>query len=343
MDEWTGRRRTLSLFAEQLPDRLPVFASTLAGAAWMLGVPQNRFHQDPHVLARCVVEASRALGLDGVYVSSDNWIMHEALGGKVRFPDDDEPWGTGTLLNHWEDLERLQVPDPEKHGRMPMMLAAVREAVRLAGDDLYIEANVDSGPFQLALTLRGAQQALLDIHDEPEKFAALMRFCTQVTVAYARAMARAGVDGVQFGESSASLVSARVFREFILPCDQEVISALHSEGVHAFLHVCGNSRHLLDLMAESRADCLEIDALVDLTEAFDRLGSRCVIRGNVDTMLLLNGPPERIRQAGGLCLAKAGQSKGRLILSPGCGVPKFTPADHVRALVEASQSAANRS
>ena len=169
----------------------------------MQGVAQHRFHTDAETLADCVVAASRALRLDGVYVSSDNWILHEALGGKVVFPEDEEPWGHGPLVKTWDDLRRLTVPDPHRSGRMPMMLAAAEYATNLVGQDLYIEANIDSGPFQLALTLRGVEQGMIDLTDEPDHFHELLEFATEVVIAYGRAMAQTGVDGVQFGESSA--------------------------------------------------------------------------------------------------------------------------------------------
>jgi uroporphyrinogen decarboxylase len=333
----TGKERAFAVINGKTPDRVPVFASTLAGAAWMQRVPQNLFHTKAETLADCVVTTARTLKLDGIFVSSDNWIAYEALGGEVVFPEDDEPWGKTALIQYWSDLDRLKLPDPSQAGRMPMMLDAVRKVVARAGGDLYVEANIDSGPFQLAMTLRGAQQAMLDLEDNVEMLRDLLEFGTQLTISYGKAMARTGVHGVQFGESSASLVGPRVFEEFILPYDQQVIEALKAEAVHAFLHVCGHSSHLINGLVRSGADCLEIDAMVDLSDVFSKVGLSICIRGNVDTMLLLHGPAERIEESAVACLAMSRAAGGRLILSPGCGVPKHTPPEHVLALVKAAE------
>lgn len=333
----TGKERAFAVLSGKTPDRPPVFASTLAGAAWMRRVPQRLFHTKAEILADCVVTAARTLKLDGVYVSSDNWIAYEALGGEVVFPEDDEPWGKTVLMQDWSDLNRLRIPDPWKTGRMPVMLDAARKVVARAGEDLYIEANIDSGPFQLATTLRGAQQVMLDLEDNVQRVRDLLEFSTQLTISYGKAMACTGVHGVQFGESSASLVGPRVFEDLILPYDQRVIAALKAQGVHAFLHVCGQSRQLLKGLARSCADCLEIDAMVDLSHVFSELGASICVRGNVDTMLLLNGPAERIQESAVACLTRSRAAGGRLILSPGCGVPKYTPQEHVLALVSAAE------
>ena len=335
-----GKQRARAVLGGITADRTPVFASTLAGAAHMRGVAQQRFHTDAETLAHCVAATSQALRLDGVYVSSDNWILYEALGGKVVFPQDEEPWGHGPLVKGWDDLRCLAIPDPSRSGRMPMMLAAAELATKLVGQDLYIEANIDSGPFQLALTLRGVEQGMIDLTDEPDRFHELLRFATEVVIAYGRAMAQTGVDGVQFGESSASLASVEILEEFILPYAQRVIAALKQSGVDAFLHVCGRSGHLLEGLVRSGADCLEIDSLVALEDVFTAVGEAVCVRGNVDTVLLLNGPEQTIREAAHGCLSIAGCRHGRLILSPGCGVPKMTPASHILALVDAAVEAA---
>lgn len=332
-----GRELIEAVLSGRRPSRVPVLASSLANAIWLKKVPQRRFHTDSQLLSRTVVDVARDFGIDGIYVSSDNWIIHEALGGRVMFPEDDEPWGgDGPLLQDWGTLDRLHVPDPERDGRMPLMLDAARRVVEEVGDELFVEANIDSGPFQLLLTLRGSEDGCLDAMQSPEQVHAFMEFATEVVSAYGRAMARTGVHAVQFGESSASLVSPRLYRELILPYDQRVIRAIHEEGVAVFLHVCGRSSHLHELLVQTGADCLEVDSPVDLDELFDTVGSSMAVRGNVDTRLLQSGPCEVIAEAARACLEKGAKPGRRFILSPGCGVPKYTPPAHVKALVAAA-------
>ena len=305
-----------------------------AGAEWR-GIPQRRIHQEPETNASTLLELSHDLGLDGAYISSDNWIIHSALGGVIDFPEDGEPMGRTFVLNEWDVLDDLAVPDPATAGRMPFMLAAARAAVEANGSDLFIEANIDSGAFQMAGILRGAEQLMRDVADEPRRVHELLVFCTEVACAYAGAMAATGVDAIQFGDSTASLISPRMYEEFVKPYQPPVVDAIRGAGCYPFLHVCGDSNHLSGLLAESGAACVEIDAPADLGATVRAFKDRAVVRGNVSTMLLKDGTAEQVADSARACLAAAGA--GRLILSPGCGVPRGTPMENIRAMVEVAR------
>jgi len=331
----TGRERVRRLLDREPVDRVPVLASLIAAAAEMRGIPQRLIHQDAHVNADTLLGVCRELGLDGAYISSDNWIVHSALGGEVVFPEDDEPMGRRPVIDEWDKLEGLAVPDPESAPRMRFMLDAARHAVELNHGELFLEANMDSGAFQMAGILRGAERLMLDVALEPQRVHRLLGFCTEVAAAYGAAMARTGVDAVQFGDSTASLVSLEMYEEFVRPYQPPVIKAIRDGGAYPFLHVCGNSNHLSALLAASGAACVEIDGPADLHKTVEVVGDRAAVRGNVPTMLLRNGTVEQVERRARDCLQAAGPR--RFILSPGCGVPRGTPPVNIRALVRVAR------
>lgn len=332
---FSGRERICRLLDGQAIDRTPVMASFIAWGAEARGVPQHRIHQEPAVNSAILLGLSRELKLDGAYLSSDNWIIHSALGGSVTFPKDDEPMGPRPVLAEWDQLEDLRVPDPHADGRMPFMLAAVRRAVAVNQGELFLEANIDSGPFQMAGILRGAEQWMLDIATEPRKARRLLEFCTRIAITYGVAMARTAVDGIQFGDSTASLVSRAMYARFVKPYQRPVIDAIRQAGAYPFLHVCGNSNHLTAALAASGAACVEIDGPADLHQSLRICRNRTVLRGNVPTMIIRDGTASQVAQAARDCLQTAGER--RLILSPGCGVPRGTPIANLRALVNAAR------
>ncbi len=331
----TGRERIRRLLDREPVDRVPVMASLLAAAAEIRGIPQSRIHKDSEVNALTLFGVCRELGLDGAYIASDAWVMHSALGGEIAFPEDDEPWGLGPVLDEWDKLDDLTVPDPESDGRMPFQLAAVRRAVEENRGELFIEGNIESGAFQLAGILRGAETLMLDLVLEPKKVHRLLEFCTEVAKAFGVAMARTGVDGIQFGDSTASLVSLEMYEEFVKPYQPPVLEAIRKAGVYPFLHVCGNTDHLSGALPTTGAACVEIDGPADLGRTIEAFEDRAAVRGNVPTMLLRDGTLEAVERSARRCLEAAGS--GRLILSPGCGVPRGTPPENVHALVRVAR------
>jgi len=134
----TGRERIARLLRGETVDRVPVMASFIAAGAEWRGIPQSRLHCDADTLAETLVGLTRDFGLDGAYVSSDNWIIHGALGGEIRFPENDEPVGPRPVLADWDRLEALNVPDPRVADRMRFMLEVARNAVRINDGACYL-------------------------------------------------------------------------------------------------------------------------------------------------------------------------------------------------------------
>jgi MtaA/CmuA family methyltransferase len=190
----------------------------------------------------------------------------------------------------------------------------------------------------MAGILRGVQTFMLDLVSETRRVHRLLEFCVKVACAYATAMSQTGADAVQFGDSTASLVSLSMYEEFVRPYQRPVIEAIRGSGAYPFLHVCGNSNHLSTLLAQSGAACVEIDSPADLAKTMSAFGDRAVVRGNVSTILIKTGTVEQVEASARKCLEEAGP--GRLLLSPGCGVPKGSPKENIRALVNAARQEA---
>ncbi len=147
----------------------------------------------------------------------------------------------------------------------------------------------------------------------------------------------AGADILHCGDSLAScdVISPKTFERFSYPYLKKVFAAWADHGVDAkLLHICGNSTNVLDLYADTGADLIEIDHAVDLRVAKERIGDRVAIVGNVHTVTeLLQGTPEMVRASAQRCIDQAGAGGG-FLLGSGCIVPRYTPLENVRAMVE---------
>jgi uroporphyrinogen decarboxylase len=338
----TGLERTRAAIRGEPVDRIPAFPILLAPACQLTGVPQGRYMTDPAVMADTLLRARALCGFDGIYVSRDNWVYHQALGGQLEFPPDDESFSRTPLLASIREFRRLCVPDPATAPGMTTLLEAARRVVAAAGDRYYIQANIDTGPFSLAAVLRGTQDFLMDLSTENEgDLRDFLGFCTEVVIAYGKAMIATGVHGIQFGDATASLVSPDDYRTFVLPYQERAVDGLKDRGCDLWIHICGKTDHLLHFLRGMPIQGFEVDAKVDMSRARELLGDAIALKGNLDTTFLLQASAQEVMRA---CrrILEDGRFETGVILSPGCGVPRMTPLENLRAMVRACEEHAAR-
>jgi len=187
---------------------------------------------------------------------------------------------------------------------------------------------------------RGRQQALMDLPLDPDLANRIMDAALEIAIERAKALVRCGVDALYIGDPSASssVISPRHFEAFCLPRFRLFCTELHKSGALIYIHICGDSRPLLEMMAETGADCVEpLDPLggVDVADAKRRIGGRVALMGGVNTLTLLDGSPEQVYEEATACCRAAG-SEGGYILAAGDMVPDPTPEQNVRALLRAA-------
>jgi len=334
--------RTLAAIRCEVCDRIPVIPLIIQHALEVARIPHARYSSDPEALASAQIAAWEAYGYDGFHITSDNYVVSEALGNRVFLPEDDPPQKVYACLSEKKDLSALRRDfSPENAARMPVLIAATRIARERVGGRAFLKANCDSGPFSVASTLRGAENLFFDLYDDEQFVFDLMEIAAESVVRYARALAAAGADAITYGESTGSLVSRGMFEKFILPLNRHVVGEIKRTGLPVFYHMCGKVDHLVDLMAQTGADVLELDSFTDLKAAYEKTNGKVCIEGTVDTVsTLLRGTSRAVYEESRGVIEIAG---GRgLILSSGCEVPRKTPPENVRAMLRAAEDAAGR-
>jgi uroporphyrinogen decarboxylase len=322
-------RRFAALMRGEVPERPVVFPMVAANhAARLDGYSISEAVTQADVLARVLYSAYRFYGYDLIMVFTDTMVEAEAMGAQIIIPEDDDPF-----LLEPPRVSRLEPANPDKDGRMPVVLEATRRLADLLEDEAPVLTSL-KGPFSLASFLRGIEGFLADLLDNPGRAHDFLKLATENQMRYAAAVIKAG--GIPFvGDpvASGSMVSSSMFRDFALPYLSRLVRSIHEEGVRVGLHICGDTRHILKDMVATRADFLSIDEM-DMVVARSAVGPDAVLMGNVSTGLLLDGKPEQVRAEAEKCLATGGP---RLILSSSCDVPPDTPKENVRALIEAGR------
>ena len=121
-----SRERVLKALAFQKSDRIPVVPFIITFASKYGGFKFIEYATNSSILAQCQIAIAKRFDIDAVYVDSDPIIEIEAMGARVRYPEDESPSALEPTVKNLSDIRRLKQPDPEKDGRLPIWIDAIR-------------------------------------------------------------------------------------------------------------------------------------------------------------------------------------------------------------------------
>jgi MtaA/CmuA family methyltransferase len=328
-----GRDRLLGLIDGRSTDRLPCLPITMMFASDLAGAKYSDYATDYRVQAAAQLDIAESFDFDHVSVISDPCCEAADCGAEILFTSDLPPAVSEehSLLREKGDLLSLQVPDPHSGPRMSNRLLAVEELATSIGGERLVEGWVE-GPCAEAADLRGINRIMLDFYDDPAFVRDLVDFIVEMEVAFGAAQVEAGADIIGIGDAAASLVGPKIYGEFIWPAEKRIVDALHALGTRVRLHICGNSAELLPAMGQLGCEIVDVDSVVPMSHARASVGAGQALCGNIDPVrVMLNGTPSSIHAALAACHGEAGD---RYVVGAGCEIPRGTPMQNVRALVE---------
>ena len=188
--------------------------------------------------------------------------------------------------------------------------------------------------------LRGREQAMLDFFERPDFVRAVMAVQVETAIVQGERLLSTGIDAFYIGDpaASASLISPRHFETFCLPVYQQFCRHFKGRDILIYIHICGNARPILEMLADTGADVVEpLDPLggVCVADAKRRIGGRVALMGGVNTLTLAQGTPEAVREEA-IRKCREGGPHG-YILAAGDMVPPQTPFANLQALVDVAK------
>lgn len=328
----SGRERVLAMLEGREVDRLPCMPITMQFAADLIGVKYKEYATDYRLLVEGQIRVAETFNLDYVNTMSDPACEAADCGAAVVFHADSPPAmdESNTLLSDKNKLNGLSVPDPWGGGRMENRLNALRLfSERLDGLKL-VEGWIE-GPIAEAADLRGLNTLMLDFYDAPAFIRDLFEFALEMELRFAGEQIKLGAELIGIGDAVASLVGPKLYEEFVWPYEKRMVDGVHALGGKVRLHICGNTRRILDGMGRLGCDMVDLDFLTPVAEARAAMGPNQVLMGNIDPVRVLrNGTAEEVHTALVECHRQAGD---RYIVGAGCEVPRDTPHRNLSALV----------
>lgn len=334
----TSYKRMMIAFEGKKPDRVPVMLFVRDWAARQVGFSISEIMEnvEKHVFSQYY--CARNFGYDAVLDLSGVHAEAEAMGCKLKYNENTPPSVVENIIRDYNtDLDKIKIFDPNKDGRLPLIIEGIRRLKNLCKDDIAVVGYIQA-PFRLAAMLRG-NNIFRDILKKKNEVKDLLEITFLSQLIYGIALVNAGADIIQVSDptSSGDILSRDQWLEFGYVYTKRLINELKKTGVKIYLHICGDTSDRLDTFVELGIDGMSLDQKVDLGYARKVMGEKICIIGNVSPTNLAYNSPDKIREESKSCIEKAGEN-GSFILCPGCGVGSETPSENIRAMVEIAKN-----
>ena len=257
----------------------------------------------------------------------------EAYGAEVR-----EPQGNGIpavetpLYNSLAETAALEPFNPTEAGRIPMVIAVAQAlAEEFEGAKVLVPL---SGPFSIAVSLRGINGLLMDTALDPDGCREFLLRLVHSQVEYAKAVVRSGVD-VAFFESAAAppLLSPQQFRDVELPALRETMHRVGEAVGHPVPCVIGgDTEPILEDVLSTGTSYVICPAETDQEKFMAHFENRddVTVRINMDPLTVAQGPAKAILSEIDRIVRLA---RGRPNIHLGTGaLPYETPPDNVKLM-----------
>ncbi len=266
-------------------------------------------------------------------------IIPEALDCKVSYPEDVFPVIEETTVKSMEDVDRIARANVHT-SRMEQFLKGISILKNELKGEVPIACEYIS-PFTIATRLRGTNEIMADMYDNPELVRYLQDVLVPLDIEIGRILIEAGVEYIFYGADMECplLISPDHYREFVHQPTSRVVNALAGLGAKVLPHMCGPivKTGIVDMLLEMdihgiMPGNLTQEVVLDLRELKDKVGDRICIFDNVNPNgPLLIGKPEEVAAETRTHLERTRGMPGYIFSTSGTTSPN-TPRENFEAM-----------
>lgn len=336
-DILTPKERVMAFLQGKPIDRIPCMPIVTSNSSHLIGKTINEFQLDSKVMADSYIAAYERYKYDLSYLFTNTSYVAEAMGQELVYYDDEPACTHNPIIQSREDLHKIKVAD-KNDGKFPILFEALDMLNEKVGDEV-ITAVCFSGPLSTAATLRGTQNFIKEMYNDPELCMDLLKMTTESCKNFMKeCIEHNALPIILEPISSGSILSPKLYKKFSSPFTKELVDLAHEMKSLIALHICGKTHKIIDLMADTKADILSID-ICDLSVAREKVAGKAAILGNITPAdELLFGTREDIMGACKRVLEEMEGYKGGFILSTGCEIPKKVSFENIDAMMDAARS-----
>ncbi len=247
-------------------------------------------------------------------------------------------WHACAPLAQKANLDKFRWPDPHAPG----LLHDAQQAIAADAGQHFVLPNFGFALFERAWSLRGFDQLLMDLVDEPVWVADLLDRITEIQLILARRFLKLGVDGGYFGDDYGAqrglLFSPKLWRRMIKPRLARMFAMFREAGLPVILHSDGDLWPILPDLVDIGLTCLNPvqPEVLQHTRLQREFGKHLSFYGGISTQEILpKVSVAEVRAATLACVRDLAPNGTGLILGPSHRMQSDIPAANVAAMLEA--------
>lgn len=251
---------------------------------------------------------------------------------------------TGHPLADWSAFENFVPPDPDAgNGVVPIDWTEVKDRITAAeSDGRHYAGSLEHGHcFQRLSYLRGYENLLLDMADDEARLRRLIEMVETFNAELVRRYVDLGVKMMRYpedlGMQVGPMLSPEQFRKYIKPVYERLTAPARQAGCLVHMHSDGDIRDLVDDIALSGVDALNLQDLVNgIDWIAANLKDGVCIDIDIDRQQITRfGAPEQIDGLIREEVEKLGSPVGGLMMI--YGLYPGVPVENVKAVMDAME------
>ena len=336
MSSMTHRERVLTAFSRKTPDKVPKWIQS--GAHLSNLVKENTGSDNPAEYFD--MDIQQLVHYGPTKKQNDFSKYPSSYGGSPV-----NEWGLGStppMRNFRQISDVSEYPFPDvgasyRYEHLPQVVRKVKE------EGLPAVSGYECGTFEKLWALRGMDNFLVDLLEEPEFLIPLIERVSDLKAQIASGYAKADVDiiwtGDDLGSEIAMLMSPDVWRKYLKPCVRKIVARAKNikPDVLVAFHSDGYIEPIIPDLIEVGVDILQAvqPECMDIAKLKEKYGDRLSFWGTIGTQRTMAfGTPEEVEREVKERIMTAGK-EGGLCIGPSHTLEPPTPWENIVAFFDA--------
>ncbi|HOV22612.1 MAG TPA: uroporphyrinogen decarboxylase family protein [bacterium] len=247
----------------------------------------------------------------------------------------DKDIGNPIPVLKYPSIKGYKFPDPDNPKRYSHFSTIIEK-----NKDKFILCSIGFSLFERAWTLRGMENFLIDMIENPPFVNELLDTIVNFNIKIIKNTSKYPIDGFRFGDDwgqqKGLIMGIPFWRKFLKPRLEKMYQEVHKVGLPVFIHSCGDVQEILPELIDIGVNVFNPfqPEVMNIFEIKRIYGDKLSFFGGISVQKLLPfGTPQQVKDETKKILQTIGKGGG-YIASPSHDIPKDVPVENIVALIE---------